>query len=612
MPHARPRTAALPLERATRVAATTTRDDADHATELDDVLRRVASRRRGRRGRPRGPVLRDARVRHRRAARRPRRRSQPDEPRGGHPCGSRPHGVPAGTQRPSRVVVIGLRRAAQLRRLRPRHRGRGRRRRRHARCVLPRPLPTPVLAFAIRHLGADAGVMVTASHNPPQDNGYKVYLGDGSQIVPPADAEIAAAHRARRAGRRRRRAPTTAGRRSATRCSSLPRGRGRGRRPARARATSPWSTPRCTGSATRRSRRAFVRAGFAAPTVVASQAEPDPDFPTVAFPNPEEPGAIDAALALAAQVGRRHRHRQRPGRRPVCRRGARPGVREPPRRLADAARRRGGRAARGAHPVPAASTRTRSSPTRSCRRGCSRRMAGAAGVRHEETLTGFKWISRVPTGCATATRRRSATASTRRSCATRTASARPCCSPRWRRGSRREGRTLLDVLDDLAVEHGVHATDAFSVRVADLALIGDGDGAAARRPRPRRSAGWRSARVDDLAQGSAELPPTDGLRYHLADGSRVIVRPERHRAQAQGLPRGHRARRGARHAGGRRARTRPAGWPAIRAVDGGAHRPLTHVGPACGGRGSARWTRARTARSGRASASTRQRRPTGS
>jgi phosphomannomutase len=165
--------------------------------------------------------------------------------------------------------------------------------------VLPRPLPTPVLAFAIRHLGADAGVMVTASHNPAQDNGYKVYLGDGSQIVPPSDAEIAA-HIA-----------------EVDRVADVP------------RAGSGWVTldddvveayldaaaavvlpggPRelsvihtaLHGVGSEVIVAAFARAGFNAPIVVPSQSEPDPEFPTVVFPNPEEPGAIDAALALAA------------------------------------------------------------------------------------------------------------------------------------------------------------------------------------------------------------------------------------------------------------------------------------------------------------------------
>ena len=164
--------------------------------------------------------------------------------------------------------------------------------------VLPEPLPTPVLAFAIRHLGADAGVMVTASHNPPQDNGYKVYLGTGSQIVPPSDAQIA-----EQISR-------------VTSVASVP------------RAESGWQvlgdevleayldavagvvapdSPRDlqvlhtslhgVGDAT--VRRAFERAGFAAPATVATQAAPDPDFPTVAFPNPEEDGALDEALATA-------------------------------------------------------------------------------------------------------------------------------------------------------------------------------------------------------------------------------------------------------------------------------------------------------------------------
>ena len=167
--------------------------------------------------------------------------------------------------------------------------------------LLPQPLPTPVLAFAIRHLGADAGVMVTASHNPPQDNGYKVYLGDGSQIVPPADADIAR-HIA-----------------AVERVTDVP------------RAHEGWETlgerlladyldavvtvvdpdsPRdlsivhtsLHGVGHGTVHEAFLRAGFAAPIAVDEQAVPDPDFPTVAFPNPEEKGAIDLALARAREV----------------------------------------------------------------------------------------------------------------------------------------------------------------------------------------------------------------------------------------------------------------------------------------------------------------------
>src|SRR6476660_9092932 len=165
--------------------------------------------------------------------------------------------------------------------------------------LLPRQLPTPVLAFAIRHLGVDAGVMVTASHNPPQDNGYKVYLGDGSQIVPPADAEISAEIAA------------------VGPLATVPR-------------SDDWQTldddvveaylDRVTGLVDPASPRdlriaytplhgvgrdvviaAFQRAGFDPLAVVARQADPDPEFSTVAFPNPEAPGAIDLAVAAAVE-----------------------------------------------------------------------------------------------------------------------------------------------------------------------------------------------------------------------------------------------------------------------------------------------------------------------
>ncbi len=165
--------------------------------------------------------------------------------------------------------------------------------------VLPRPLPTPVLAFAIRHLGADAGVMVTASHNPPQDNGYKVYLGDGSQIVPPADAEISAEIDAvgPLAGVPRSDDWETLGEEVLAAYIDRVAGLVDAQSP---RDLSVVYTP-LHGVGRDVVLTAFDRAGFPAPTVVSRQGDPDPEFSTVAFPNPEEPGAIDLALAAAVE-----------------------------------------------------------------------------------------------------------------------------------------------------------------------------------------------------------------------------------------------------------------------------------------------------------------------
>jgi len=172
--------------------------------------------------------------------------------------------------------------------------------------LLPRQQPTPLLAFGVRHLRAAAGIMITASHNPPADNGYKLYLGDGAQIIPPADAEIEAAIR-------------DLGPLSAVPLAPLdsPLIIRHGDEVARAYLDLVCSvSPAPAGAAWLRfvytplhgvagglALRAFEQAGFTEPDVIEAQAEPDPDFPTVAFPNPEIPGALDLALAQARRSG---------------------------------------------------------------------------------------------------------------------------------------------------------------------------------------------------------------------------------------------------------------------------------------------------------------------
>ena len=165
------------------------------------------------------------------------------------------------------------------------------------------PLPTPVVAFGIRHLDCVAGVVVTASHNPPQDNGYKVYLGDGSQIVPPADAEISARidEVARHSLADIPRSPVYATLDDDLVMAYLE----------RVAVLVPPEAPRAVrwvytplhGVGGSLVERAVAAAGFPAGAVVAEQAAPDPNFPTVSFPNPEEPGAIDLALARAVETG---------------------------------------------------------------------------------------------------------------------------------------------------------------------------------------------------------------------------------------------------------------------------------------------------------------------
>jgi phosphomannomutase len=388
--------------------------------------------------------------------------------------------------------------------------------------VLPHPLPTPVLAYAIRHLGADAGVMVTASHNPPEDNGYKVYVGDGSQIVPPVDGLIAA-EIAQVASVASVRLPDDGWHTlddsvldaylDDVRTVVLP--------DSPRDVTVVHTALHGVGSET--VRLAFLAAGFAAPIPVESQAEPDPMFPTVSFPNPEEPGAMDAALELAEQTS--------------------PDVviaNDPDAdRCAVAVPGPGGwrmlrgdevGALLGSHVLSrgAAGGVLPDSPDCVFANSIvsSRQLAAmcrAAGVRHEETLTGFKWIGRVPGlrygyeealgYCVDPARVRdkdgvSAALLVAELVAT----------------LKTQGLSLVDRLDDLAREHGVYATDAFSVRVEDLSLIGRI--MERLRSAPLTSvAGVAVARADDLAQGDGGLPPTEGLRYYLDDDSRVIVRP---------------------------------------------------------------------------------------
>jgi phosphomannomutase len=386
--------------------------------------------------------------------------------------------------------------------------------------LLPGPLPTPVLAFAVQHMDAVAGVQVTASHNPPRDNGYKVYLAGGAQIVPPADGEIAAEIDA--VGPLHTVARPEDGWEvldDDVVHSYL----------ARTDAVLTPGTPRTArvvhtalhGVGTRTLLAAFARAGFPEPVLVPEQAEPDPAFPTVAFPNPEEPGAMDLSFATA--------------------RGTVPApdlviANDPDAdrfavALPDDTVQGGWRMLRGdevgallaAHLVGKGATGTFAESIVSS--SLLGRIAAAAALPHEETLTGFKWIARVPGlrygyeealgYCVDPDGVRDKDGITAALLFAELASE-----------LKEQGRTTAGLLDELAVAHGLHATDQLSARVEDLSLIADAMRRLRERP-PARLAGLTVVSAEDLAEGAGGLPPTDGLRYTLSgeQDARVVVRP---------------------------------------------------------------------------------------
>lgn len=371
---------------------------------------------------------------------------------------------------------------------------------------LPRPLPTPLVAFAVRRLGAVAGVQITASHNPPADNGYKVYVHGGAPLAAPADREI---EEAIAKVARIRRAPVTPVDDALVsayldRVATLPFGTRRDVRIA--------LTP-LHGVGGEIAVAALRAAGFADVHTVATQFEPDPDFPTVAFPNPEEPGATDEVLALADAVGADVAIALDPDA-DRCAVGV-PGPDGWRMLTGDETGALLGERILAHAPESALVATTIVSST------LLGKIAAARGQRCARTLTGFKWLVRAGEGLVYAYEE----------------AVGHCVDPDVVRDKdgisaavliadlvadlAAVGRTLPDALDDLATRFGVHVTGQVSRRFADLDEIGRAMGRLRAHP-PTEIAGI-AVEATDLA--SVRGPMRTDAVVVAGPGLHVTVRP---------------------------------------------------------------------------------------
>ena len=386
--------------------------------------------------------------------------------------------------------------------------------------VLPRPLPTPVLAYAVRELGVDCGIMVTASHNPPQDNGYKVYLGgvvdsinyNASQIVSPADEQISA--------------------HIATMNHELVRGSVweilnddiLDRYVARTAAVAPdvygvkavYTAMHGVGTET--VEKVFSKAGYESPILVKAQTDPDPDFPTVAFPNPEEPGAIDMSLALARECD-----------------GDVVIANDPDADRCAAAINDGGtwRMLSGDELGALFGEYLASTSPEKYRERCFAnsivsssllsKIAHHHGIEFHETLTGFKWLAKLPNlgfgyeeaiGYSVDPQ----TVNDKDGVSAAIALARIAGE------LKSQGSSISLYLKAIREKYGFHKTVQISIRVADLSNIAKVLNSL-RESIPQDIGGLKVERFDDLLNPQGSLPPTDGVRFYLEQNVRVIIRP---------------------------------------------------------------------------------------
>jgi phosphomannomutase len=385
--------------------------------------------------------------------------------------------------------------------------------------VLPRPLPTPVLAFATHQLKCDVGVMVTASHNPPQDNGYKVYIGpnaDGisyaaSQIISPTDKLIAEEIAAIKS------------------LANQPRGKswtiiGEELISEYVRRTALISPKpgdlrivytAMHGVGTETVQRVFNHAGFATLILVDEQCTPDPDFPTVAFPNPEEPGAIDLALAKARDFGADLVIANDPD---ADRCAA--AVNDP---------KVGWRMLRGdelgvifgewiarTHSHGSFGNSIVSSSALS-------KIAAHYSIDFKEVLTGFKWLAKIE-DLAFGYEEAIGYAVDSETVNDKDGISAALLLAQIATELKSQGLTLLDLLNEVWSRHGFHGTEQISIRVADISQITQLL-ANLRKSPPTHIAGRAVLSIDDLADPKDGLPPTDGLRLWIDGGIRMIVRP---------------------------------------------------------------------------------------